>query len=408
MSRNLPGWLRICLQSLTMLLFVQICLGLYLATTYKPSLDQAAITAAKHQDTWIRSFHYIGSQGALLLVFISIAALLGTKAYTEKPRLWFSTLILGGATYVAQLTGNLLPFHRNDVQTAVVEAGIADRVPLIGNQISSLMLQGNQFGQATLDAWFAVHRYVLTIVFLVAGTLVLTELSEKSKQKSSPLPALAIVVALGLVSLVLHAPSGSPSIPADFVSYDAQVSWYAVPMHGALTAFEKLSPGLGWVGSAVLPGLFLGFLFALPWLSKRISHSGIQFIATTFVVVFGGLAFIYGGTFAPPFGDQDAMKTVKTEPTRVPIDETLATKGKLLFKSNGCVNCHKLDESKEGVDLNSDWKKERPRDWYVKFIKNPSSVKPSSTMPSFPKLSEADLNALGEYVRKPRKVRGSR
>jgi mono/diheme cytochrome c family protein len=42
-------------------------------------------------------------------------------------------------------------------------------------------------------------------------------------------------------------------------------------------------------------------------------------------------------------------------------------------------------------------------DYFVKYIKNPQSMDANSTMPAFPELAPAQLQALAEYVRMPNK-----
>jgi len=87
-----------------------------------------------------------------------------------------------------------------------------------------------------------------------------------------------------------------------------------------------------------------------------------------------------------------------------PIRVELASEGERIFTREGCSGCHTLDQftGTGGPNLNREFVKRPNPQWLIRFIKDPSSVRPSSTMPSFPHLSRTDLEALAEYIRKPR------
>jgi mono/diheme cytochrome c family protein len=87
-----------------------------------------------------------------------------------------------------------------------------------------------------------------------------------------------------------------------------------------------------------------------------------------------------------------------------PIDEEIAKQGKALFDDEGCSGCHEIDGVKAtgGPKLDDIYKLHTDPKWYVDFIKNPKSVKKNSTMPAYPDLSEQNLRALAEFLRKPR------
>ena len=57
------------------------------------------------------------------------------------------------------VTGNLLPYDRHGVQTAVTEVGIASRVPFFGPVIADMMLGGPKFSASTLATWYGMHRW---------------------------------------------------------------------------------------------------------------------------------------------------------------------------------------------------------------------------------------------------------
>ena len=138
-------------------------------------------------------------------------------------------------------------------------------------------------------------------------------------------------------------------------------------------------------------------------MSRKLSRTAVQGTVGTFAVVALGAAFAYGGTFAPITGNQDPIASAEVPASDVkPIDESLAERGLALFREIGCRNCHQIDGNGEGIDLTDVHKKQPNPEWYIRFIKNPSSINPSSTMPAFDELTIEELSALAEFLRKPR------
>jgi cytochrome c oxidase subunit 2 len=79
-------------------------------------------------------------------------------------------------------------------------------------------------------------------------------------------------------------------------------------------------------------------------------------------------------------------------------------KGKAIFDAQGCGGCHGISgtPSHGAPDLTAEWKRHQDPAWYAKFIRNPSAMKPGTIMPAFNILTDADLAAIAEYLRKPK------
>lgn len=400
----MPFWTKALLRALAALMGAQILVGLVLSISYQPTIARAAASAAAHDGSPLRSFHFVASAATLIVATISLVALLFGKAYRQYPVVWTSAVGLALMSFASQITGNLLPFHRHDVQTAVIEAGVASRIPGVGNSAAEALLGGPAFGQQTLSLWYLLHRVAVPIAIALLSIVLLSHFRKAKSSPGQEWSFAAVVVALVFAAAVLlGSPTGSPATASDFAKYDAMVSWYSWPMHGALRAFESLSPTLGWIGSALLPSLFAGFLMLLPLIAKRLSDRACQAIACGLAVLFLALGLISGGHIVNPLGNQDPpVQKVNPVNNTLPINESLVQAGKRLFSTNGCKNCHTLDDYQGGINLASQWKVHHDPQWYMRFIKNPQSVKPATTMPSFSRLSEGDLRALAEYLRKPR------
>jgi mono/diheme cytochrome c family protein len=143
-------------------------------------------------------------------------------------------------------------------------------------------------------------------------------------------------------------------------------------------------------------------LLSAPFVSKRFSPKVVQgafFGILGFFVVAG---ILFGGGFAPLIGNRDpvAVKAVTPGPTSA-VDQALYAKGRELFKSNGCNDCHGTD-GRAGTSgpslLGIAARRGTDPAWYMKFIHNPTSVKPNSMMPAFGNLKDDETRAIAEFL----------
>lgn len=79
---------------------------------------------------------------------------------------------------------------------------------------------------------------------------------------------------------------------------------------------------------------------------------------------------------------------------------SLSSKGKSLFRSEGCIGCHRVDGSGGhiGPNLSDIGSEDFSRQWLTVQIMNPKKHDPESIMPSFASLSNENLNALVTYI----------
>jgi quinol-cytochrome oxidoreductase complex cytochrome b subunit len=407
-DRGIPRSVATSAAAIVVQFVLQFACGLYLARAYIPRADMAHQTMERimgaQPHAFIAGLHYWGSAVLILHCLAHVALCLWKGVYRPPNHMaWYGALLFLVSALLFQVTGNLLPFDRHGVQTAVVESGIASSVPVVGPMSSRMMLQGPAFSEQTLTAWYLVHRWILPLLLIVAAFMALSGRRASANKALMWAPVLIAVV----LALLIRAPLGSAATPADFESYGAMPGWYVLPMHGALRAFSSISSGLGWIGSALLPGMFGAFLFALPWLSKRMTASAVQIAFAGFVGVFLILALGFGGRFAPLTGTRDPaaapIAKVKKPVQPKTVDTALFQRGQQLFNSVGCSNCHGQDGKKPSGGPNLAKVDQRQPDpaWYVRFIKDPKSVKPGSTMPPFPGLSQNELRALAEFLSHP-------
>jgi ubiquinol-cytochrome c reductase cytochrome b subunit len=393
----IPG----CASGLFVLFVAQVLVSLFLELRYTPSPQSAYSDVHSMQAgglAILRAFHYwssflliAGSFGVILWMFAARWFNCGHN------RMWIAIWLLFLVSLISQITGNLLPFDRHGVQTAVIEAGVARQMPLVGPTAASLVLGGDQFGESTLERWHVAH-VVLPLFGLFAVWLFWSGSRHENKNAFLRWAPLGLAC---LAMLMAPAPLGSAASQDDYGSYGAQVSWYTWPLHGALNLFSELSPSLGWIGSGLLPMLFAAFVFAAPWVAQKVPPKAIQATFLGFCLFFFVAAVFFGGKPAPLVGSRDPQQVRPTGKTATPVDHSLYARGRDLFNSKGCAGCHGHNgrtptagpnlygvASKRGSD---------PQ-WYMKFIQDPKSVKPTSMMPPFAQLTADETRAIAEFL----------
>ena len=407
-ARDSGYWPRASAIALGVLVLVQLGLGFFLNTAYSPTPEVAHKSVEALRDDQLRgflqNFHYWGSAWLIVHSFLHVFLLLLTGAYLRVSKLgWIASVALFGLAFLMQVTGNLLPFDRHDVQTAVVEGGIAAGIPVLGEFSAKTVLQGDKFGPQTLSAWHSVHFWLLVPLVLAALVCLFGFGPGDKKRNAVSFFWLVPLIGVGVLSALLTAPYGPAATPTDYGSFDARASWYTLPMHGALNAFDSLSPGLGWIGTALLPGLLGTSLLLAPWIGRKWEWLA-RALPTLIVLAFGAFAVFYGGKPAPAWGLQDVPETKSTSGAgnATAIDEAKAAKGFELAKAN-CAGCHGAElKGATAPNLHEVFRKQSAAEWFIDFLIDPKSKKESSTMPSMRHLTDVQLVAIAEWLRKPK------
>lgn len=408
-ARDSEPWPRASAIALGVLVLVQLGLGFLLNTSYTPTPEGAHSSVQALRDDqvkgFLQNFHYWGSAWLIVHSLLHVFGLLLTGAYLRISKLaWIASTALLGLSFLMQVTGNLLPFDRHDVQTAVVEGGIAAGIPALGDFSAKTVLQGDKFGPQTLSAWHSLHFWMLIPLALAALVCFFGFGRAEKKRSAASFLWLLPLIGVGVLSAVLSAPYGDVATASDYGSFDARPSWYTLPMHGALNAFDSLSSGLGWIGTALLPGLLGLLLLLAPWIGRKWDWIA-RGIPTLIILAFGVFAALYGGKPAPARGLQDVPETKSANGTAsvAPIDEAKAAKGFELAKAN-CAGCHgaELKGAAKAPNLHVVFRKRSDAEWFTDFLIDPKSKKESSTMPSMRHLTDVQLVAIAEWLRKPK------
>lgn len=211
------------------------------------------------------------------------------------------------------------------------------------------------------------------------------------------------LILVGL-AIFLGAPLEERADPTN-TAYVPRPEWYFMFMFELLKYF----PGeLEWVGVAVVPGIAILFLIALPFIDRSVvRHPRQRRLAMNLATVcVAGIALLTlrAYQFTP-----NAVASLITSPpafaasaSRVPEVKLTAGQeaGKRLFQAQNCSSCHSIGGvgGSVGPDL-SQVGSRRDLAWLHEYIENPKGKNPAARMPSFlPPLSHQEVEWLAQYL----------
>lgn len=411
LDEAIPGgasWIYI-FGSVTLFLFIlQAVTGSMLAIYYAPTPDHAYDSVRFIQDeipfgSFIRGLHHWGSSAMMVMIGLHMLQVYLYGAY-KAPReiMWFVGVFLLMVTLAFGFTGYLLPWDQKAYWATQVGINLAGTVPWIGGDLARILRGGPDLGALTLSRFFAVHTLFLpwTIIFLVVLHLFILRRvgaagpwdMKKSKAYSEPFYPKQVfmdAVAMGLVFLILLALAAyfpahlaDRANPSD-ATFRPVPEWYFLFYYQFLKYFEG-----EWeiVATFIIPVLFFGFLFAVPFLGRnrdrvpvhRPVAIGSGLLLLVFIFSMLGLAI--------------------RETSKIKVTDPAIVRGKGIFSKMACNGCHRVQGtgSQVGPDLSFEGDK-REKDWLLAHFRDPQSLTPGSFMPAV-RLPEKDLQDLTSYM----------
>lgn len=320
------GWLHV-FGSLSLLLFLsQTVTGILLLVYYRPTPEAAHksiqyITAEVHFGWLYRQVHAWGATLMILAVLCHMMRTYFSGAY-KKPRelTWVTGVLLFICTIVFGFTGYLLPWNQIAFWATTVGTESADKVPLIGPWLQTMLRGGDAVGGETLSRFFVVHVIILPWILtgLIAVHLVLMRIHNLATLepvgKELPLdpkrgiPFFPVHVAKeGVVAVLLVAVLVTLSVvwpweigaPADPLSTPEHIKpeWYFLPSYQLLKYFEGTYGAVIGIFACSLPFvllLFWPFLDRNPHRHprKRPLAVGVGVIGVLVAVILGYLGHI--------------------------------------------------------------------------------------------------------------------
>ncbi|MEM6536579.1 MAG: cytochrome b N-terminal domain-containing protein [Pseudomonadota bacterium] len=297
---------------LAICLVVQILTGIILAMHYTPHVDYA-FDSVEHimRDVnygWLlRYVHANGASMFFIAVYIHMFRGLYYGSYKEpREMLWILGVVIFLLMMATAFMGYVLPWGQMSYWGATVITNLFSAIPVIGDDILTLLLGGFTVGNATLNRFFSLH-YLMP--FAIAGVVVLhvwalhvpgnnnptgVEVKDVKKDTVPFHPYYTVkdgfaiaVFLLMFAGFVFFMPNslGHPDnyIEANPLSTPAHIvpEWYFLPFYAILRAVpDKL-------GGVILMFGSIAILFVLPWLdTSKVRSMRYRPIAKLWFAVF--------------------------------------------------------------------------------------------------------------------------
>ena len=396
--------------SATLFLFgLQVLTGMFLMIYYVPSTDHAYDTVRFIQDdVWggwfVRGLHHWGASAVMMAIGLHMLQVFFDGAY-KRPRemMWMIGVVLLMLMLGFGFTGYLLPWDQNAYWATQVGINMVGSVPLIGDFLVRVLRGGETLGALTLSRFFAIHVAFLPAA-IIAGIMVHLFIlrrvgpagphdevrsmmgSETFYPRQVYMDAvvmLGVFLAVVALAIFVQFPLADRADPSDH-SFIPVPEWYFLFHYQLL----KYAPGpLVPIATWLLPGLFFGGLFLLPFLDRNPErHPSTRPVTLGVGMTFLVIVFVLLGTSL-----QQLYAIPKKDPA---IDRAIG-----LVQQFGCKTCHRIhgDGGNIAPDLSFVADRRPDRTWHIQHFKNPQSVSPGSFMPKFP-LNEQQLEDLATYM----------
>ena len=360
-------------------LFIMLT-GVALAFIYSPSSTSAWASVATIETSvplgsLIRGLHHFGTSVLFVLAALHLAHIVATAAY-RRPNEAAWVLGLAGLLLLPlfAITGNALPNDQDGYWGLQVELGIIADAPL-GGLVKKILIGGDTIGNATLTRFSVLHTVLLPAA--MAGIAALHVVIAR-RRRAAPGQALApawpgqharnvgmTVLVIGVTFVMALTMTTRLDAPADPSSaYTARPEWYFMALNQLATLFGK---DLAFLGTLVLPVLFVGFLFVLPAFDKRTAGRPPLMVLAPFALI--GLVMV-GLTAKGVIGDANdeklakKMKHAEDEADAMMVafraggvdasGRAPVLAGAAVYKEKGCAACHD-DMKKLGVPRLEGW-----------------------------------------------------
>ena len=310
-----------------LVLVIQILSGIFLATNYKPSAEDAfaSVQYIDRDVAWGAVIRYIHSTGAsmfFVVVYLHMFRALIYGSY-RAPRelIWLFGVVIYLLLMAEAFMGYLLPWGQTSYWGAQVIVNLFSTFPVIGEDLSLFIRGDYAISDVTLNRFYVFH--VVAIPLLLLGVVLLhlvalhhvgsnnpdgVEIKKKKDERGKPLDGIpfhpyytvkdtygtavfmAIFVAIVFFApemggYFLEKPNFEPANPLKTPEHIAPV-WYFTPFYAMLRAIPPFFSTQVWGVLVMLAAVLI--LFAVPWLDrspvKSIRYKGN--LTKTAIVVF--------------------------------------------------------------------------------------------------------------------------
>ena len=294
---------------LASLFFIQLVTGILLMIHYTPSVD-AAYFSVKEIIFYIpggrifRNMHRWSAHGMVLIAFLHMFQTFykGTY-YRSRRKNWVTGVVILLLVMMMNFSGYLLPWDQLAYWAVTIGSNIAvsfrELTDLLGvtgyinpgDFFRKILIGGEEVGQTALTRFFTLHVIILPVTLLALIGYHFWRIRKDgglarpitgSGSLSEEIPAwptalwaevalfLSVVAVMLIIGLLLDAPLkiiANPNLPDN----PAKSPWY-------LLGIQEMVSYSAFMGGFVIPLLFIGFLFYIPWFdSAGDQHQGVWF-----------------------------------------------------------------------------------------------------------------------------------
>jgi len=147
--------------------------GVLLMFYYHPSVprayeDMKDLEFVVSAGVFLRNLHRWSAHAMVGLVFLHMVRVFFAGAYRPPREFnWVIGVFLFISTILLSYTGYLLPWDQLAYWGVTVGTRLARAVPVVGNEISFLLLGGNQVDESTLVRFYVLHCVMLPLALVV-------------------------------------------------------------------------------------------------------------------------------------------------------------------------------------------------------------------------------------------------
>ena len=274
--------------------------GVLLMFRYEPSIDRAyssiqMLEAQVAFGSLFRAVHHWSANLLVITTFLHLLRVFLTGSFKRGRALnWFIGTLLFILVLAFNFTGYLLPWDQLAYWAITVSTSLVSYVPLVGPEISRILLADAQVGQGALSNFYAAHVAVLPVVtflFLAyhfwkvrkdGGISQPEEATDTPPRRVPTIPhlverefaaAAVVLAALVLFAMVVPAPLGELANPQHSPN-PAKSAWYFSGLQELLLHMHPLA-------AMALVVLVLGALAFLPRLDRSDDAFALYFRSTT-------------------------------------------------------------------------------------------------------------------------------
>ena len=390
--RNAKWWY--VFGSATLMFFtIQLVTGVCLATVYAPSAAQAweslnYIDKEVPMGWMLRALHGWSSNAMVVMMAIHMLQVFLHASYKYPRELnWITGVFLLLTTLALAFTGQVMRWDQDAYWGLGIGAAIADRIPLVGDQVRALLLGGPIIGGETLNRFFALHVFILPgaalglvglhMMLIIKngisempkpGAIVVPStyregFEERMKTEGVPFVPEAVqrdmvfcgVCLIALVALAaFYGPFGPGGMPdPTLINTNPRPDYPFMWLFGAVSL---LPPASETAIMLIAPGVGVLVLIAVPFLSnsgERAPSKRPAMVLVALVTVMAIAALTWEGTTSPWSPVMDGWSALPT-PAKFTHGRTpLEMQGAVVFQFAQCRNCHSLDGlgGKRGPEL---------------------------------------------------------